>query len=214
MLHYWIDRSWPCLAAALLVLTGCASAPERSEKAAEVEGDVAPTYPPAVLEKYAYALGLMDAGQSAEAAAAMRKLTEKYPQYAGPYTNLAILAAADGDDEAAGAYLQQALEVCANCAPAWNQIGIMHRKAGRFAQAEEAYLAAVASDPEYALAYYNLGVLYDLYRQQHELAVEHYEHYVALSADAEGARQVDKWIADLRRRLGESPRTAQAGGEL
>ncbi|MDJ0928023.1 MAG: tetratricopeptide repeat protein [Gammaproteobacteria bacterium] len=214
MLHYWTERAWPCLAAALLVLTGCASAPERSEQAVEVDGDKEPSYPQAALEKYAYALGLMDAGRFEEAVAAMRKLTEKYPEYAGPYTNLAILAAAGGDDDSAAAYLQQALDVCSNCAPTLNQIGIMHRKAGRFAAAEEAYLAAVENDPSYALAYYNLGVLYDLYRQQHELAVEHYEHYVALSGDAERTKQVGKWIADLRRRLGESPRTAQAGGEL
>ena len=180
----------------LLAVAGCASAPQR-QVAVEADGELEPVYPAAAIENYSYALGLMDAGETKEARAALEKLAAKYPEYAGPLTNLAILAADGGDDAQAAAYLEQALAVCANCAQPWNQLGVLHRRAGRFDAAEAAYLAAVDSDPDYALAHYNLGVLYDLYQQRHETAVLHYERYVALAADGEGTAQVGKWIADL-----------------
>ena len=84
---------------------------------------------------------------------------------------------------------------------------------GRFAEAEQAYRSALASDPHYALAHYNLGLLYELYQQRHQLAVEHYEQYVALAGDKQAAAEVGKWIADLRRRLGQPARTARAEPE-
>ena len=214
MLHYSINAGLRGLLMLLVfALAGCAAGPSTKVVVNE-NGEAETVYPARALEDYAYALGLMDAGQSAQAAKALEKMVEKYPDFSGPLTNLAILAAAADNMEAANSYLARALEVCDNCAPVWNQLGIQHREAGRFNDAEAAYLAALDSDPDYALANYNLGVLYDLYQARHEEAVVHYERYVALAADDEGTVMVGKWIADLRRRLGDGTRTAQTGGEL
>ena len=60
---------------------------------------------------------------------------------------------------------------------AFNQLGIVYRKLGRFKEADDAYQRAVQIDPNYAIAYLNLGVLCDLYLQQPQRALEAYERY-------------------------------------
>ena len=60
--------------------------------------------------------------------------------------------------------------------------------------------AAIAANPDYALAYLNLGVLNDLYLQQPQVALVYYQQYRdRLPADADTAA-LDRWIADLQRR--------------
>ena len=59
-----------------------------------------------------------------------------------------------------------------NNAAAYNQLGIVYRKLGRFKEADEAYTRAVQIDPNYALAYLNLGVLCDLYLQDPQRALK------------------------------------------
>ncbi|HHQ15189.1 MAG TPA: tetratricopeptide repeat protein [Chromatiales bacterium] len=208
-MHNWIDRSGiSALMVCLFMLGGCSMSAGR--KAVTATGDDA-LYPPEVVDAYAHALGLMDAGKMNKARTELTKLANAHPDLAGPLTNLAILARQDGDTEAAVKWLNKATQVCTHCAPSWTELGIIQRRAGNFDAAEKAYLKALESDPDYAPAHYNLGVLYDLYQQRHEPALEHYERYVALSDDADSNKQVGKWIADLRRRLGEGPRTARAG---
>ena len=218
MLRNLIEK-WPrqrtarTITLALLALTvalgGCAgSAPQ---PVADSEEQVGPVFPPDAVDRYAQALGYMDAGDDARAADSFRALAADYPDYAGPLVNLAILESRMGNTEAGVNLLSNAVVICDTCAPAWNQLGILYRRQGRFTDAESAYLKALAEDPDYALAHYNLGVLYDLYQQQPATAVEHYERYVALS-DGGDLAPVDKWIVDLRRRIGAPPQTAQADG--
>lgn len=213
MSRNWIDRCRAARCAALLLavlLAGCAGAPVQTSAGGTGEAG-ATAWPADAVSRYERALGLMDEGRDADATQAMQALAARYPEAAGPLMNLGLLAARGDDPEAAMKYFQLALAVCTHCAPAWNQVGILHRRDGRFAEAEQAYLQALDSDPDYALAHYNLGVLYDLYQGRHAEAVEHYESYVALAVPGQDTAEVDRWIADLRRRLGENARTADAG---
>jgi hypothetical protein len=66
-------------------------------------------------------------------------------------------------------------------------------------------MKAVTASPDYALAHYNLGVLNELYLQRLDLALQHFERYQELSGEDE---QVSKWIADLKRRITGTQRTA------
>ena len=79
------------------------------------------------------------------------------------------------------------------------------RRQGKFAEAESSYTRALDSDPDYALAHYNLGILNDLYFRRLDIALLHYEAYQALAGED---KQVARWIADLKRRLGTDERTA------
>ena len=44
-----------------------------------------------------------------------------------------------------------------------------------------------------------MGILYDLYLAQPQKALEQFEQYLGLTG---GNKQVDGWVADLRKRLG------------
>jgi Flp pilus assembly protein TadD len=139
------------------------------------------------------------------------QLIVEYPAYPGPYVNLAILYRRDNRVAEAEASLNRALAIAPDHPAANSELGVLYRERGDFAEAESAYRRAIDGDPSYALAYYNLGVLYDLYLKREAEALEHYEAYLSLAAEPDAA--VERWVVDLRRRLGLPAETAQVAQE-
>jgi Flp pilus assembly protein TadD len=166
---------------------------------------------PAVLAEYSAALAQLQAGDEVAADSTLQGFSAAHPELAGPLLNLALLRMRQGDEAAARDYFDRASAVCTSCAPVWNGLGVLNRQQGHFSEAEQAYLKAIELDPGYALAYYNLAVLYDLYIQRPELALVNYQQYLSLGAD-DGNAEVERWIADLRRRVSAMPTTARAEG--
>jgi tetratricopeptide (TPR) repeat protein len=187
----------------MLSIAACSSAPS-TQDALTSEPTAASAQPaadpPQAVAEYERAMQLMTAGNTVAAEQAFKQLADKYPTYAGPLINLAILYSKAGRTAEAEAALKQALERNPNSAPASNQLGILYRKLGRFQEAGEAYQQALRSDPDYALAYLNLGVLYDLYLEQPQRALESFERYLQLEANPQP--QVHGWVKELRTRLG------------
>jgi tetratricopeptide (TPR) repeat protein len=107
------------------------------------------------------------------------------------------------------AALERAIKVCRTCAAANNQLGIFQRQQGRFDDAEASYLRAISADPGYRLAYFNLGVLHDLYTGRPDLALEYYRSYLERESEPESRKLVEMWVTDLQRRIGKAQRTAQ-----
>jgi Tfp pilus assembly protein PilF len=193
------------LLAAGCSLVGAGRSPDSAETAAE-SGPL-----PAVMADYSLVLAKMQAGDEAAADSALQDFSAEHPDLAGPLLNLALLRMREGDEAAARDYFGKAAAVCANCAPVWNGMGMLNRRQGQFGAAEQAYLKAIDIDPGYALAYYNLAILYDLYIQRPELALVNYEQFISLEVD-DGNAEVERWIADLRRRVSAMPTTARAEG--
>lgn len=191
--------------ALLLVLAGCASGPPATD--AGVPAGEAREVPSEVRTQFERAVAIMAAGDLAEAELRFEEFLLQYPGYPGAHVNLAILHAAQKNDAEAEACIAKALEINPAHPEALNQLGMLRRRQGRFEDAEAAYLKAVTADPEYALAHYNLGVLYELYLQQLEPALQHFQRYQDISGEDE---QVAKWIVDLQRRVGADHRTANA----
>ncbi len=200
-------------AAAVLAALFCVSCSlaggERAAKNAPTVADTGPS--PAVMADYSAALSAVQAGDDAAAERALQALSVAHPELAGPLLNLALLRMRQGDEAAARDYFEKASAVCTSCAPVWNGLGVLYRQQGQFSESERAYLKAVELDAGYALAYYNLAVLYDLYIQRPELALVNYQQYLSLAADDSNA-DVERWIADLRRRVSAMPTTARAEG--
>jgi len=169
-------------------------------------------YTSTVTNRYARALGYMDAGDDTRAQQELETFGATYPDYAGAQVNLGIIHGRNGRPDAAEAAFERAVTVCAQCAPAYNHLGISQRRSGQFDAAEQSYLRALEADPDYALAYYNLGILYDLYLGRPELALRYYEDYVAHEAAGADVEQVHRWIIDLQRRVGQPDRAARVGG--
>jgi tetratricopeptide (TPR) repeat protein len=89
---------------------------------------------------------------------------------------------------------------------------VLGRQQGRFTDAEQAYLRAIELQPDYAPAYYNLAVLYELYIPRPELALQNYERYLQVGGEEGASADVAKWVADLRRRVGTTAKTARTEG--
>jgi len=80
-----------------------------------------------------------------------------------------------------------------------NHLAVIYRKKGKFSKAKDMLDAAIATDPYYANAYYNLGILYELYLQVPEKALENYQLYLDLKK--QGDKRVAQWVSLLQRQL-------------
>jgi tetratricopeptide (TPR) repeat protein len=160
---------------------------------------------------YERALAEMAAENWIEAELELEQLVLEHSGFAGPYVNLAIVYMNDGRDDEARTALEQALAIDPVHAVANNQHGILLRRAGEFAAAEGAYRRAIEAEPQYLLAYYNLGVLLDLYLHRPAEALEYYERYQ--NSLGEPDQKVGRWIIDLRRRLGATDNAARVAQE-
>ena len=216
----FIDSARTLIAMLLLaVIAGCASGPstsgeqERADRSSsgDAGGDavaaekVMPVIPPDVLTLYEQASAVMAAGDMVDAELRFKEFVLLYPEYPGAWVNLAIIHGENSDDEAARAAIDSALGLDPDHPAALNQLGMLLRRNGNFLEAEAAYLKAVTVSPDYALAHYNLGVLNELYLQRLEPALQHFEIYQSLVGED---KQVEKWIADLKRRVAANQRTA------
>lgn len=154
----------------------------------------------AIAPDYARAIGLMQAGNDAEALALFQGMAAKAPQFAGPQLNQGLILLRQEKYADAETALRAALKANPKSPYAHNLLGIALRQQGKFADAKAAYEAALAQDPSYARAHFNLGVLLDMYMQDLPAALAHYERYQALQSKPDTA--VANWITDLQKRTG------------
>jgi tetratricopeptide (TPR) repeat protein len=215
----WLQRyinlaSRLLIAATIVVVAGCASsgpktADGRQSGPAEVAQDgveqVLPEIPPQALTMFEQAISIMASGDFVDAELRLKEFLLQYPGYPGAHVNLAIIHSQNGNDQAAQDSVDRALALDPSHPAALNQQGMLLRRNGKFLEAEAAYLKAVTSSPDYALAHYNLGVLNELYLQRLDVALKHFEDYQQIVGND---KQVEKWIADLTRRVAASQRTA------
>ena len=153
----------------------------------------------AVRMDYDSALLLLEQGQADEGIAILERVVAQAPDVSGPRIDLGIAAHQAGDLEAAEQHLLAALELNPDHPVVHNELGIIYRKTGRFAEARRSYEAALTIYPGYHHARRNLGVLCDLYLADPECALAAYEAYLeTVPEDA----QASMWIADLQNRLG------------
>ena len=213
MLLQRLTRKTPLVAglAALLVLAGCAGSGPARESAESTQrtgipaGAAASAIPAEAQTLYEQATAVMAAGDFVDAELRFKEFVLLYPDYPGAHVNLAIIHATNENDPATQAALDAALALDPNHPAALNQMGMLLRRNGNFLEAEAAYLKAVTVSPDYALAHYNLGVLNELYLRRLEPALQHFEIYQGLVGED---KQVEKWIADLTRRVAANQRTA------
>jgi Tfp pilus assembly protein PilF len=147
------------------------------------------------------AVDLLNGGHYGRAAELLEKIVAQSPGVTAPYINLAIAYRHLDKPEQAETHLKSALNLVPWHPVACNEYGLLYRKSGRFAEARAIYEKALARFPDYYPVHRNLGILCDLYLNDLECALEHYEIYGRARPEDE---QVQLWIADLRNRLGSS----------
>lgn len=129
--------------------------------------------------------------------ALLLKVTERAPDVTSAHIDLGMAYALVDDLDHAEASLRRALELNPKHPAAWNELGLVQRRKGQFAQARSSYEAALAQYADFHYAHRNLAILCDLYIGDTGCALEHYEAYSRMVPDD---AQVVKWIADLRNR--------------
>lgn len=193
---------WPwqllALTAAAALLAGCASSPDKPKAGAEelpgTEAEAPDLGDPQA--RFEAAVTLLQRSDLDGAEAAFRKLEADFPEYAGPATNLGLIHLRKQEYEQAVGAFSRAQERGAGNATNANGLGIAYRELGQLGAAETAYQRALSFDPNYALAHFNLGILYDKYLQRPRQAIAAYQRYLQLTEDEE--LRVHAWIAALQ----------------
>lgn len=190
--RYGIITIVSCVLAALSACTGQSvkTSSIKKEKAVSVDGDVQ--------RDFDQALQLLQAEQYDAAIEVLTKVIEQEKRLTAPFINLAMAYRQKGDDKLAENYLLKALEIDQAQPIANNELGIIYRKQGRFADAKNAYTKALAENPDYLPVIRNLGILCDLYLRDVQCALEQFEKYQEQVPDD---KTIKIWIADLKTRM-------------
>jgi tetratricopeptide (TPR) repeat protein len=185
-----------------LLLAGCTSAPEFLEGSGAWNDPEEMPASSRVQREYQAALQYMETGDGATAMLQFEDFVASNPRWPGGYVNLAILYDADERTDEAVELLNHAVSIDPEFVPALNHLGVIKRRQGDFKGAEQAWLRATRISPQYEYAWYNLGVLYELYMQDLRAALDHFRRYQELAVQAGGDPKVAGWITDLERRVG------------
>lgn len=222
------------LGGCILVITGCATKPEIGEpegkeskyaeqreggKAKESDAEHVPPVPhseelESVAEKaipeFVRAMKTMREGDYKKALVMLQSLSSRYPKLSGPLVNQGIAYLKLEQYEDAEQALKKALEVNERNPYAHNNLGVALREQGKFDEARKHYRAALNLDPKYARAHFNLAVLAELYQQNLQLALKHFQRYQELQSEPD--QNVANWITDLKRRVPDTePDEGQSG---
>jgi tetratricopeptide (TPR) repeat protein len=197
-------------------LIGCASGPHPAGPGApnklikESTGATTLLLKGDLRSNYRQGLSYLDQGELDKAQQVFESLIQSNPDRIELHNALGVLYRRRGLIEKALGEYQRAITLSAK-SPAvaseqtgvselYNNIAIAYREHGEFKKAEESYRKAIALNPKFASAYYNLGVLYDLYLNRPQEAVRFYQDYERLAGKNE---TMDVWIMDLEKRAAQ-----------
>ncbi len=192
--------SYAILVPVVLMLVACGGAKKATVKpVVKASVGAAPVMTPAHQQDFSTALAAMKSGDSDTAKALFTALIASYPTLAGAHVNLGLIALKEQNAPQAVERFNRALSINPQNVAALTQRGLLSMQRGAFREAEQDLLLAVTVMPDFHLAHYNLGVLYELYLQDYDAAIEHYEHYVAQSKEQD-VDTVKRWIKLLERK--------------
>ena len=158
-------------------------------------------------QTYEEAIAALKSGDTEDALELLTRVSREAPDKPRLFTNLGLAYFSLQQAELAEQAFQQAVTRDPNDAVAYNHLGILQRHNGRFQEALIQYQRAIEIDDSYAPAYLNLGILFDLYLQDLEKALQQYQKYQVLSS--EDNPQVGGWIVDIERRLKKADAQSQ-----
>ncbi len=136
-----------------------------------------------------------------EATDAYRKWVEHHPDQSGPLIELAQALSESGDPEGATIYFEAALALEPDDAMTRYNMGVIMINAGNREDGIRKLEEAIELQPEYPLAYKELGYAY-AGNADYAKAIEVFDKYIEQSPDAEDAPQILDFIAALKEIIG------------
>jgi len=179
-------RLRPCWLAALVLVAACATSPPMAPSKA------GPASPAAALER-----GDLDEARRLLERAATNPATDP-ASLAPAWARLGVAMARAARWEAAASAFEASLAAVPGQARVHFNLAVANRHLGRHAAARDSYLKAAELAPGDMDIQYNLGILYELYLNQPEQALEAYARYVA--GGGPEADRVRPWIDAIERR--------------
>lgn len=184
-----------------LLLGGCASSPteENVQSDPVQQTDLQATQQTAATEdisQYREAITYLNDNQLDQAENLFTGITANHPELAGPWANLGLIALKRGDYTRAKINLDKAVTRNPKLAQALNMLGYTEEKLGHITKAKDYYLQALAAKNDYALAHYNLALLYDVYFKDIPKSIEHYKEYLKYNTNSEDTKTAS-WVAQL-----------------
>jgi tetratricopeptide (TPR) repeat protein len=123
-------------------------------------------------------------------------MSERQPNIAGSWANLALISIKKSDLPQAEEYVKMALDKNPNMPQALNLSGYLAQKKGEINKAKSYYLTAISHKSDYALAHYNVALLFDIYLQDIAKAIEHYQLYLTHSEQKD--ENTKNWVKGLK----------------
>lgn len=149
--------------------------------------------------QYKQAVRNINRGDFDLAEKSLKHLIKAYPKHAGMLANLATISYQRGDISQAKKINERALSANNNEVLALNLQGLLFLNEDKIIQAEQSFLLATKNDASYALAYFNLAVIYDTYYQDIAQAVQYYRRYLVLSDFQDELTKT--WLSELELNL-------------
>jgi len=200
-------NSITALLLAALLLVACQSGPDKASPPKPEVAATPSTEEPATEAEvvdfyqqfYEDAVASLKSGKTAQAVELLVQVSNDAPDKPYVFTNLGLAYFKLQELDLAEQAFKQAITRDDNDAVAHNHLGILQRQKGQFKEAMNRYQRAIKIDSSYASAHLNLGILFDIYLQDLDLALRHYQNYQSLIGEED--TQVANWIVDIKRRL-------------
>jgi len=182
---------------AVITLAGCATHDVKHEEVTSKSiNSVAGNSETQFNKKYNIAITTLKQNNYTEAEKLFSELSSEQPNNDGPYCNLAIIYFKANDYDNALKLVSHAIELNKNNYQAYNLRAQINLKLGRVINAKDDYLKATKINPKYINAQYNLALLYDIYLQDLQNAIKHYEIYLSLINKPDERTQ--EWLNHLK----------------
>ena len=148
------------------------------------------------LQIYKNAIVALNNNELAKAEKLFISMSERQPNIAGSWANLALISIKQDNLAQAEIYAKTALDKNPNMPQALNLSGYLAQKKGAINIAKSFYLQAISHKSDYALAHYNLALVYDVYLQDIAKAIEHYQYYLAYNEQQD--ENTESWLEGLK----------------
>ena len=148
------------------------------------------------IDRYKHAITLLNNNKLTEAKEIFLEFNADRPELSGPYTNLAVIALKNNNMEQAYKLVNIALTKNPKLAQALNLLAYIEQMNGEINSSVKHYQQAIENKEDYAIAHYNIALLYDVYFQDIESAIRHYERYMKLINNED--KSTADWLEQLK----------------